>query len=291
MSRKAIGITLALAAASVVPVSAIASSYAVSINEITNFGLTFSGTGSVVFNGFTFSNSAAASESGGTGNASLFNAPASCIGDCTTFAADNYNANGTGYASYAYGDAIIGSTNVIGMSGAASSMGEAYVDNGLRYGSGSNSMVASFTVSGGSTQASISFDADLFMQTLLSAGGISSSAYSVFQITLANVNAPGTLLFSWNPNGSLANGITGGTENWDPFNLNAGLAANQAYSGTTSLGSQFSAITNMLAAGTYTMNISMSQTVNVSAVPVPAAAWLLGSGLIGLVGVARRKSH
>lgn len=29
---------------------------------------------------------------------------------------------------------------------------------------------------------------------------------------------------------------------------------------------------------------------NVSAVPVPAAAWLLGSGLLGLIGVARRKA-
>ncbi len=29
----------------------------------------------------------------------------------------------------------------------------------------------------------------------------------------------------------------------------------------------------------------------VSAVPVPAAVWLFGSGLLGLVGVARRKSH
>lgn len=28
----------------------------------------------------------------------------------------------------------------------------------------------------------------------------------------------------------------------------------------------------------------------VSSVPVPAAAWLLGSGLLGLVGVARRKA-
>jgi len=28
---------------------------------------------------------------------------------------------------------------------------------------------------------------------------------------------------------------------------------------------------------------------NISAVPVPAAAWLFGSGLIGLIGVARRK--
>ena len=30
---------------------------------------------------------------------------------------------------------------------------------------------------------------------------------------------------------------------------------------------------------------------NVSAVPVPAAAWLMGSGLLGLIGIARRKKH
>lgn len=31
-------------------------------------------------------------------------------------------------------------------------------------------------------------------------------------------------------------------------------------------------------------------TVNVSAVPIPAAVWLFGSGLLGLVGLARRKT-
>ena len=34
---------------------------------------------------------------------------------------------------------------------------------------------------------------------------------------------------------------------------------------------------------------SMTGTTDVAAVPVPAAAWLMGSGLLGLVGVARRK--
>jgi hypothetical protein len=34
-----------------------------------------------------------------------------------------------------------------------------------------------------------------------------------------------------------------------------------------------------------------SFTLNVGAVPVPAAVWLFGSGLLGLVGVARRKAR
>ncbi len=32
-------------------------------------------------------------------------------------------------------------------------------------------------------------------------------------------------------------------------------------------------------------------TVNVQAVPIPAAVWLFGSGLLGLVGVARRRQR
>jgi hypothetical protein len=36
---------------------------------------------------------------------------------------------------------------------------------------------------------------------------------------------------------------------------------------------------------------SVSGNVTVSAVPVPATAWLFGSGLLGLIGVARRKVH
>ncbi|BAN35819.1 hypothetical protein SCD_n02008 [Sulfuricella denitrificans skB26] len=37
-------------------------------------------------------------------------------------------------------------------------------------------------------------------------------------------------------------------------------------------------------------SLSFSSNLPAAVVPVPAAAWLLGSGLIGLVGVARRKA-
>jgi hypothetical protein len=37
-------------------------------------------------------------------------------------------------------------------------------------------------------------------------------------------------------------------------------------------------------------DITSVHVTSVSTVPVPAAVWLFGSGLLGLVGVARRKS-
>ena len=37
--------------------------------------------------------------------------------------------------------------------------------------------------------------------------------------------------------------------------------------------------------------VTAAATTSVTVVPVPAAAWLFGSGLIGLIGLARRKKH
>ena len=39
----------------------------------------------------------------------------------------------------------------------------------------------------------------------------------------------------------------------------------------------------------YGLDTFMPITISTSAVPVPAAVWLFGSGLLGLVGIARRK--
>ena len=57
--------------------------------------------------------------------------------------------------------------------------------------------------------------------------------------------------------------------------------------------------TTVLAPGTYVLQTrgnvtgssggSYAGTLNLTAVPVPAAAWLLGSGLIGLAGIARKR--
>lgn len=42
--------------------------------------------------------------------------------------------------------------------------------------------------------------------------------------------------------------------------------------------------------GTYSVSdIVTGETITIQIVPVPAAVWLLGSGLLGLVGIARRK--
>ena len=38
-------------------------------------------------------------------------------------------------------------------------------------------------------------------------------------------------------------------------------------------------------------NVSFNRTGDVSTIPVPAAVWLFGSGILGLVGVARRKQN
>jgi hypothetical protein len=37
--------------------------------------------------------------------------------------------------------------------------------------------------------------------------------------------------------------------------------------------------------------VTAAATTSVTVVPVPAAAWLFGSGLIGLISLARRKKH
>ena len=69
----------------------------------------------------------------------------------------------------------------------------------------------------------------------------------------------------------------------------AGLFATSTYAGEVyeiSAGGDFSAVDpfayGLLSGGGYAAMVS-------TVVPIPAATWLFGSGLIGLIGIARRK--
>lgn len=79
---------------------------------------------------------------------------------------------------------------------------------------------------------------------------------------------------------------TGTTKNtsatvWSGVSIDTNADTN-AYPGTTMIDGPF-------AGQSANFNVKGIQATPLAAVPVPAAVWLLGSGLLGLVGVARRK--
>jgi len=68
----------------------------------------------------------------------------------------------------------------------------------------------------------------------------------------------------------------------------ASVTLNATSFGTQSFGTTFTGLTSF----TLEYDISAQATfdnINFTAVPVPAAAWLFGSGLLGLIGISRRK--
>jgi len=267
---------LVLCVATALSANAHASSYAVSTNTISNFGMTF--TPSTSFTGFTFTSDAATQNNTGTGNAASLNAGASCI-YCSYN--DSFAAHGMG-SDYSYGDVQITNDQVLLGAGNASAIGESSISNGIGSGSSINTMIGSFSVSGPTT-VSFGFDATPYMLSQITAGGLASAANMSMTVTISDLITNQTV-FSWAPNGNLDVGETA-----DQFNLNGGVGRVNTGSSFFNPGLGHFASGANLASGVYNLNITMKNSVFVSAVPVPTAAWLLGSGLIGLAGIARRK--
>jgi hypothetical protein len=241
-----------------------AASIAVSVSEITSFNMGASA-GSINFTGFTFSNDTAATEGGGTGGADMTDAPAACIGDCIGRNND-FNPSASYSSEFSYGDAQILNADVQAGAAAASSIGELVVVDGIAHASGSNVMTSISLSVVQDTLLDFSFDADAYMMTSVTGTGLSSAANMFFNISL--MDASNNSVFSWSPE-----------------ELNQGIAGSSDYSFFGALSYSSAA----LDAGNYTLNIKMENQVNGAAVvPVPAAVWLFGSGLLGLVGIARR---
>ena len=223
--------------------------------------------------------------------------------------------------TYSRGDAQIVSTQFPpfptgATSTQATNVAEAHLDTaGTADASGRNGSTTGFSVTFtvGSPTATLAFNflANPFMQVFLNndvALGSSSTANLV--VTFSITNAAGATVFNWAPDGAIGSGISGGTESADAANLNTNLSTNfltrgslftydptgcGAPTGTgigTACGGTFTALTNALAAGSYTLTLNAVESVDlvkVAAVPEPGTLALLGLGLAGLCYASRRK--
>lgn len=274
-----VGAVLLFVAGVELPDDTWASSYAVSYDTISSFSLSFGG-GAGGLSPFTLSVDASVTSYGLDGGLSMKDAPAACL-NCSY--SNSFTAHGSA-TEYAYGDAQIVSRQVLAGIGAASSIGEISAYNSTGMAGGSNTMLATFTVNGSGT-ASFNFDAVPYMSTVNTSGGVSANAHQVMYISISKGL---TKVFEWTPDGTLGNAF-GGAETSDPFSLNSAVADNTLFNPGSG---SFSAVTNGLSSGTYGLKITMANYVSATGatvVPLPATAWLFGSGLLPLLAIGRRK--
>ena len=158
-------------------------------------------------------------------------------------------------------------------------------DNGLAF--GINDIYASFTLKKADA-LTISFTAAGFLQAFIAVGALAPSeakAAYVVDVDITQVGGTGDDDFVWKPNG-VGTGITGGTVLADPFSLNKEIdIVASGLSSYVNNAANFSAVTNMLAAGDYRLTFQMSEDAFATTVPEPStlAMLVIGSVCVGPV--------
>ena len=238
---------------------------------------------------------------------------------------NSFTAIGPG-GNYAYGDAQVASTALTQASlfdpvvptfesTQAWNIAEAYIAaDGTADASGANGSITGFTTVvqiDDPTAFSFEFKADPYMEVWLSddaAGAVNANLDVTFSIT-----GSGGTVFTWSPDGSgagVAGGSIGGTITSNPFDLNGSIdvgtagdsaifdpCGNGAPTGVVDRGcagsNVFSAVTNLLGPGSYTISLNMAEDVDmitaVRPAPAPGVLALFGLALAAL-GTTRRRS-
>jgi len=214
---------------------------------------------------------------------------------------------GPNAASYSPGTALIGAAT-LNYAGSTSSLSgnsleaggaTAKVDNTVSLvpgGTGSTqsnvNLLSEFSIT--TDQAStfkFDFSATAFLRAYLSlAAGQKGTVNASYGWTLTIEDSDGNTVFAWTPDGTV-DAITGGTETADAFDLTAGratLTSNDRVTNNLVSGS-FSAITNILEAGTYTFQIAQTSSADATVIPEPGSLALLGVALCGAAFAGRRR--
>ena len=164
----------------------------------------------------------------------------------------------------------------------------------------------SWTVMGGGSEASgalqfVTTDTNPTLATLTGRSGVNAGHWQVGMMgtaQLLNTNTganPDVLATSaagaanWDPTA-----IANNASNWylnGPTNDVTGLGTSAKLYGVTAVGSNSTNLLGVSVLGNVTLTAAglVFSTVTTAPVPLPAAIWLLGSGLLGLFGIGRRK--
>lgn len=283
-----------------------ADAWARAYNDVTNFIITPTNVSTL---GQPTANSSAAAclpngQCVSTGGAGFSDAGPASIG--LPLYADNSYANNLALGtSYAVADASIDAQQALGAPYTrARSLAEGkLVGDATATANGGNSsatlLSASFVVGGSGNTVNFQFDAQPFVLAALATPRAGWQAQAAISLNFSLIDSAGNIVFNWAPDGAVGN-IVGGVENRDAFTLNTSLTALPGNNGPLvfdptacavgTAGGCFSATTNLLAAGIYTLNLAMGNSINLqaAAVPEPASYAMLLAGLAMAGAVARR---